>query len=102
MVERGGAAMAGPSKTFPELVTRRLRLRRFDTRDVEGLHACFGDIDTMRYWNLPACDTKTQTARWVKALAKTSSPHDHMAWALADKRSDRCIGMVNYHHREAR
>ena len=35
-------------------------------------------------------------------LAKTSSPYDYLAWAVADKRSDRCIGLVNYHHREAR
>lgn len=94
--------MAGTSKAFPELVTRRLRLRRFDMRDVDGLHACFGDIDTMRYWNFPACETKTQTAGWVKVLAKTSSPHEHLAWAIAVKRSNRCIGMVNYHHRETR
>ena len=35
-------------------------------------------------------------------LAKTTSPNDYLAWAVAEKRSDRCIGIVNYHHREAR
>lgn len=56
----------------------------------------------MRYWNSPACKTEAETARWLKYLAKTTSPYDYLAWAVTEKRSDRCIGMVNYHHREAR
>jgi RimJ/RimL family protein N-acetyltransferase len=35
-------------------------------------------------------------------LAKTTSPYDHLAWAIADQAKDQCFGMVNYHHREAR
>jgi ribosomal-protein-alanine N-acetyltransferase len=94
--------MAPATKAFPELVTSRLRLRQFESRDVDGLHGCFGDADAMRYWTFPACATRTETARWVRILAKTSSPHEYLAWAVADKRSDRCIGTVLYHHREAR
>jgi [ribosomal protein S5]-alanine N-acetyltransferase len=93
--------MASPTKSFPELLTTRLRLRQFELRDVDGLHACFGDPDAMRYWTFPACETTTETARWVRILAKASSPYESLAWAVADKRSDRCIGMVIYHHREA-
>ena len=50
----------------------------------------------------PACKTEAETEPKLQYLAKTSSPYDYLAWAVADKRSDRCIGMVNYHHREAR
>src|SRR5262245_10146109 len=53
----------------------------------------------MRYWNFPACQSKAETARWVKILARATSPHSYQAWAGAEKRGDRCIGMVNYHHR---
>lgn len=94
--------MAKADKVFPELTSKRLRLRRFRPGDVEGMHTCFGDLDAMRYWNMPACKTTVETARWVKALAKAKSPHEWLGWALADKRADRCIGMVNYHHRETR
>jgi ribosomal-protein-alanine N-acetyltransferase len=87
---------------FPELTTRRLRLRRFQTGDVDGLHACFGDPEAMRFWNTPPNRSPEQTARWVQALAKAKSPHTWLGWAVAEKRSDRCIGMVNYHHREPR
>jgi [ribosomal protein S5]-alanine N-acetyltransferase len=84
----------------PELTTQRLRLRPFEPRDVDGLHACFGDSEAMRYWNFPACQNKAETARWVRILARATSPHSYQAWAVAEKRGDRCIGMVNYHHRE--
>jgi len=82
-------------------LTQRLRLRQFQPRDVDGLHACFGDVEAMRYWNFPACRSKAETTRWIEILARTTSPHSYQAWALAEKRSDRCIGLVNYHHREA-
>lgn len=98
----GEAGVAKSSTTYPMLATKRLRLRRFETRDLPGLHACFGDERGMRYWNSPACKTEAETARWLKYLAKTTSPCDYLAWAVTEKRSDRCIGMVNYHHREAR
>ena len=94
--------MAKPGNAFPTLATKRLRLRQFEARDLDGLHACFGDEAAMRYWNTPACKTEAETERWLAYLAKTSSPYDYLAWAVAEKRGDRCIGMVNYHHREAR
>jgi ribosomal-protein-alanine N-acetyltransferase len=93
-------SVAKSSRLFPELTTPRLRLRRFETRDVDGLHACFGDREAMRYWIFAACKNKAETARWVRVLAR-AAPIKYQAWAVAEKRGDRCIGMVNYHHREA-
>jgi ribosomal-protein-alanine N-acetyltransferase len=68
---------------------------------VPGLHACFGDPEAMRYWNFPPCETEAESARWLGILAKNTSPYQYLAWAVAEKRNDKCIGMVNYHHREA-
>ena len=97
-----GARRGETGDTFPTLATKRLRLRQFAERDLQGLHACFGDEEAMRYWNSPACKSEAETERSLEYLAKTTSPYDYLAWAVADKRGDRCIGMVNYHHREAR
>jgi RimJ/RimL family protein N-acetyltransferase len=97
----GRKELAKSARSFPELATPRLRLRQFEPRDAAGLHACFGDVDAMRYWNFPPCRSMVETERWLRILAKTSSPYDYLAWAVAEKRSDHCIGMVNYHHREA-
>jgi ribosomal-protein-alanine N-acetyltransferase len=94
-------AKAGTDGTHPVLTTKRLRLRRFAARDLAGLHACFGDPDAMRYWNSPPTRTEAESARWLKILGKNTSPYSFLAWAVADKKSDALIGMVNYHHREA-
>ena len=94
-------AKSGKAPVHPILTTKRLRLRQFESRDLAGLHACFGDAEAMRYWNFPRCETEEESARWLDILEKNSSPYQYLAWAVADKRTDRCIGMVNYHHREA-
>ena len=94
--------MAKTGNSFPTLATKRLRLRQFAQRDLQGQHACFGDEEAMRYWNSPACKSEAETGRSLEYLAKTTSAYDYLAWAVADKPGDRCIGMVNYHHREAR
>jgi ribosomal-protein-alanine N-acetyltransferase len=94
-------AKTGKAQAHPILVTKRLRLRQVEPRDVEGLHACFGDAQAMRYWNFPPCATEAESERWARILEKNTSPYQFLAWAVADKRSDKCIGMVNYHHREA-
>ena len=57
------ARVGKSSTTYPPLATKRLRLRRFEARDLLGLHACFGDEHGMRYWNSPACKTEAETER---------------------------------------
>ena len=89
------------SDTFPTLVTRRLRLRRFEPHDAADLHACFGDKGAMRIWNFPASKTMAETEKALVWLSKTTSPYDHLAWAICKRSSGRCIGMVNYHRRDA-
>ncbi|NTS30011.1 GNAT family N-acetyltransferase [Phyllobacterium sp. BT25] len=89
-------------RSFPVITTKRLRLRQFEARDDRGLHACLGNERLMRYWDFVACEDIDETRRWVRILAKTTSPYDALAWAVADAKTDECIGMVNYHHREAR
>lgn len=88
---------------FPVLSTTRLRLRAFEPRDTDGLHRCLGDALAMRYWNLPASASREETAKLIANwLGKTSSPYQHLAWAVTRQADDACIGMVCYHHREAR
>src|SRR5262245_54806306 len=94
--------MPDSDDAFPRLLTPRLRLRRIDARDAPSIHACFGDPEAMRYWDSPPCRTMAETERVLAWLAKVTSPHDHLAWGVVDKANARCMGMVCYHHREAR
>ena len=94
--------MARSPKAFPELVTKRLRLRRLEQRDLDGLHACIGDPIAMRYWDRPVSENPAATAKALQWMSKSSSPYTYLVWAVARKTDDTCIGMVNYHNREAR
>jgi ribosomal-protein-alanine N-acetyltransferase len=94
--------MAMSGDAFPALLTRRLRLRQIVPRDADSLHACFSDRVAMRYWDAPLSASMADTTRLVDWLSKTTSPYDHLAWTIAEQSDDRCVGMVNYHHREAR
>ena len=86
---------------FPALETERLRLRRFTSGDVEDMHAAFGNVRAMRYWNSLPFKRPSETARLVRIMAKADAPQWWQPWAIARRRDDRCIGMINYHHREA-
>ncbi len=97
-----GQVMADQATPFPTILTERLRLRQFEPKDDAGLHACLGNERLVRYWDFSACENIQETRRWVRILAKTTSPYESIAWAVADAKTDECIGMVNYHHREAR
>ena len=94
--------MAKTVATFPTLTTKRLNMRRVEPRDAIALHTCFGDHEAMRFWNIPASTAVRDTEKITAWLGKTSSPYDHFAWAIVDRSNDQCVGMVNYHHREAR
>src|SRR5262245_9303749 len=56
----------------------------------------------MRFWNSRPTNTMAETAKALRWLSKTTSPYDHLAWSICKKTNDQCIGMVNYHHRDAR
>ena len=88
-------------KSFPALSASRLALRRIEVRDADALHACFGNQEAMRYWSQPACKTSAETEKCLQWLGKTTSPYEHMAWAVELRPAGGCVGMVNYHHREA-
>lgn len=88
-------------KPFPLLETERLRLRRFAARDTDDLHAAFGSAKAMRFWSSLPYKTRAESARLVRIMAKADAAQWWQPWAIARRRDDRCIGMINYHHREA-
>ncbi|HVM77783.1 MAG TPA: GNAT family N-acetyltransferase [Stellaceae bacterium] len=93
--------MARDPDAVPVLETRRLRLRPFELADAPGFHEAYGDPEAMRYWDFPAHASLAETERAVRWAMK-HSPYAYGVWAVAAKDGNRCIGMVNYHHREQR
>lgn len=94
--------MGKAAAPFPVIETPRLVLRRFTPADALDLHACLSDEQAMRFWNMPATTSVDETRKALAWLSKTSSPHNYLAWAVTERDGGACVGMVVYHHREAR
>ena len=88
--------MAKQPLSHPILMTPRLRLRQFREDDVEAMHGCFTDVELMRYWNTPPYTKRIETERAVRRFIDCT-PSYYRFWAVADKTTDRCLGLVNYH-----
>jgi ribosomal-protein-alanine N-acetyltransferase len=87
-----------PKKIVPHpiLSTHRLRLRQFCVEDTDAMHLCFANSEAMRFWNHPVHTKLIETERAVKRFVDCT-PSYYRFWAVADAKSDHCIGMVNYH-----
>jgi ribosomal-protein-alanine N-acetyltransferase len=88
--------MAKKPTPHPILSTRRLRLRQFRDEDAEAMHRCFANPEAMRFWNHPVHTKRIETERAVRRFIDCT-PSYYRFWAVADAKTDRCFGMVNYH-----
>jgi ribosomal-protein-alanine N-acetyltransferase len=88
--------MAKQPIAHPILTTPRLRLRQFREDDVDAMHSCFTNVESMRYWNTPLHAKRIETERAVRRFIDCT-PSYYRFWAVADKITDRCLGLVNYH-----
>ena len=86
--------------SLPTLETERLLLRQIVESDAEGLHAAYGDAEAMRFWDFPPTRAVAETAALIKG-ARSGGLVRHGVWAIL-KRTGPFVGMINYHHREAR
>jgi RimJ/RimL family protein N-acetyltransferase len=91
----------GPSPSRAVIETPRLTLRPVTEADAEALHACFGDPEVMRYWDMAPRRDVAHTREWI-AGSVSADPRWHAAWSLVLAGDDRPAGFVNYHHRAPR
>jgi RimJ/RimL family protein N-acetyltransferase len=53
----------------------------------------------MRYWSTPPLATRTETAKRVRGMMKIDVQDQWLRWAIARRRDDVCVGMINYYAR---
>jgi [ribosomal protein S5]-alanine N-acetyltransferase len=84
---------------IPVLHTSRLILRALVVADAADLHAAYGDVEAMRFWDsLPSRDEAETVARIRQSV--DASPQWHAAFAVLRRETGQCVGMVNYHWRQ--
>ncbi len=85
--------------TFPVLETERLRLRRFRLSDIDAMYSAFGSAKAMRYWTTPPLATRAEAVKRVRGMMKIDVQDQWLRWAIARRRDDVCLGMINYYAR---
>ena len=84
---------------LPAFETERLIVRQIRESDAEGLHQAYGDPQAMRFWDFPATSSIAETAALIKGAVRSKITYG--VWAILQRRGG-FVGMINYHHREAR
>jgi RimJ/RimL family protein N-acetyltransferase len=88
--------MARQQIPHPVLSTPRLRLRQFRADDADAMHQCFGNAEAMRFWDQPVYTRRLESERAVRNFIECT-PSYYRFWAVAEVKTDRCLGLVNYH-----
>ena len=60
------------------------------------MHECLANAEAMRFWNRPVHAKRIETERVVRNCIECT-PSYYRFWAVADAKTDRCLGMANYH-----
>jgi [ribosomal protein S5]-alanine N-acetyltransferase len=94
--------------SFPELVTKRLRLRAPLPADAPALLAVLGDPEVTRYHNMPTLATLAEARAALERLAHRYVARDTIRWAieLVEPGESAMIGTVgllrfDFEHRHA-
>jgi ribosomal-protein-alanine N-acetyltransferase len=86
--------MAKRPAPHPTLSTPRLR--QFRAEDSDAMHECFANPEAMRFWSRPVHTKRIETERAVRSYIDCI-PSYCRRWAVADAKTDRCLGLVDYH-----
>ncbi|UIR57099.1 GNAT family N-acetyltransferase [Sphingobacterium sp. SRCM116780] len=84
--------------TFPELETERLKFRRADLNDINGLFALRSDIEIMKYIPRPVATTLEEISEFLKLTDEKISANEMINWVITLKDDPKMIGTIGYYH----
>jgi RimJ/RimL family protein N-acetyltransferase len=79
---------------FPELTTKRLRLRAPSPSDAAALVSVLGDPEVTRYHNMPTITTLTEAQSALERLEQRYAVRDTIRWAIEPVGHGEMIGTV--------
>jgi [ribosomal protein S5]-alanine N-acetyltransferase len=105
LMDGGELQIAWPS-SFPELITKRLRLRAPSPRDASAVLAVVGDPEVTRYHNVPTFTTLAEAQAALERLEQLYAARDAIRWAIELVEHSEMIGTVgllrfDFEHRHA-
>jgi RimJ/RimL family protein N-acetyltransferase len=88
--------MAKKSVPHPMLTSWRLRLRQFREEDADAMHQCFANPESKRFWTIRSTPSGSRPSALIRRFIDCTASY-YRFWAVSDAKTDRCLGMVNYH-----
>ena len=83
-------------RTFPELETKRLRLRQLEPEDAVAIFRIFADAGVTRFHDLETFTELEQAGRLIAKQADRFEQMSGVRWGLARKTDDVAIGTCGY------
>lgn len=83
-----------------ELETRRFRLRKIESGDIETLHSYWSD-DIVTEYMATSFKTLEESQEMVDILNSLPETNEGMRWAIVDKQSGVVLGSCGYHNVQA-
>lgn len=90
---------------FPEIETKRLRLREIEVKDAEHMLTYLQDPEVMEYYGLPPFDSTDQVLDEIAWYSKIFTQQTGIRWGITLKDEDKVIGSMGFlnwvsmHHR---
>ncbi|MFP7732060.1 GNAT family N-acetyltransferase [Priestia aryabhattai] len=81
---------------FPELETRRLRLREIVENDVDEILKCFSDEDVLRYYGQKTLESIVQVKQIIKNFSRGYEEKQLIKWGIQLKGKEKLVGTIGF------
>jgi ribosomal-protein-alanine N-acetyltransferase len=85
-------------KTFPQLETRQLVLRKIESSDTKDLFHFMSDEGTVKQNLMPPHKKIAETDKLIKTLTKQYDKRKQIRWGVTKKGSDTIIGITGFYN----
>ena len=83
--------------TFPQLETKRLRLRELSVRDAQSLFAILGDEEVAEFYDDDVFTEDSQAQEQIEAWAAGYRNRRSIRWGIVHSLNDEMIGTCGYY-----
>ncbi len=91
-----GARQKRGKSMFPELETRRLRLREIVENDVDEILKCFSDEDVLRYYGQKTLESIVQVKQIIKNFSRGYEEKQLIKWGIQLKGKEKLVGTIGF------
>ena len=90
--------MEGENRTFPQLETRRMKLRKPLDKDRRGLYLLSRNEQVMRYYGMEPFKSEQDADAEIRGFNQLYNESRGIRWIITEKDGDNYVGDIGYHN----